>query len=282
MVNIYVFISGSPVTYISVHPSNKLALTLGEDRTLRTWNLIKGRKAYVINLNSKGTAHALTVTWGPEGQHFALTGYNDISVWAVSNAAIKHVLKCPSKSICMVFISEQLAAVGLESGEIMMFNLESGNSNILPAHTQRVKAITYSNRYLFSASSSGHIKIWKVKAKKMSLIEKCSVSTGCRITDITLVKPFEGLIKKEEDAPIQKETESIENGNNENIKKKTKKRKLSEESPPEVAIAEETKAFCKKSYAPYVSVSLDNETKDKSPAKAYKKKKWNKNMNKKN
>lgn len=176
----------------------------------------------------------------------------------------------------MVFISEKLAAVGLESGDIMLFNLESGNSATQPAHTQRVKAITYSNGYLFSASSSGHITIWKVKAKKMSLIEKCLVSTGCRITDITLVKPFEGLIKKEEDAPIQEEPESIENI------KKSKKRKLSEESPPEVVIAEDTKAFCKKSYAPYVSVSLDNETKEKSPAKTYKKKKWNKNKNKMN
>lgn len=182
----------------------------------------------------------------------------------------------------MVFISEELAAVGLESGEIMLFNLESGNSTTHPAHTQRVKAITYSNGYLFSASSSGHIIIWKVKAKKMSLIEKCSVSTGCRITDITLVRPFEGLVKKEEDAPVQEETESIENGDGEIIKKKTKKRKLSEESPSEVVIAEDTKEFCKKSYAPYVSVILDSETKDKSPAKAHKKKKYNKNKNKKN
>lgn len=35
--------SGKPVTHISIHPSGKLALTLGADLTLKTWNLVKGR-----------------------------------------------------------------------------------------------------------------------------------------------------------------------------------------------------------------------------------------------
>lgn len=41
------------VTVLSVHPSGKLALTAGKDRALKTWNLIKGRTAYVTNI--KGT-----------------------------------------------------------------------------------------------------------------------------------------------------------------------------------------------------------------------------------
>lgn len=34
---------GKAVTYISIHPTGKMALTLGADLTLKTWNLIKGR-----------------------------------------------------------------------------------------------------------------------------------------------------------------------------------------------------------------------------------------------
>lgn len=39
------------VTFIAVHPSGKLALSLGKDLTLRTWNLVKGRPAYTTNLS---------------------------------------------------------------------------------------------------------------------------------------------------------------------------------------------------------------------------------------
>lgn len=35
---------GKAVNHISIHPSGKLALTLGADLTLKTWNLVKGRQ----------------------------------------------------------------------------------------------------------------------------------------------------------------------------------------------------------------------------------------------
>lgn len=35
---------GKPINHISIHPSGKLALTLGADLTLKTWNLVKGRQ----------------------------------------------------------------------------------------------------------------------------------------------------------------------------------------------------------------------------------------------
>lgn len=38
------------VVGLAVHPSGKLALSVGRDGTLRTWNLIKGRKAYITKL----------------------------------------------------------------------------------------------------------------------------------------------------------------------------------------------------------------------------------------
>lgn len=36
--------SGKAITHVSIHPSGKLALTIGKDSTLRTWNLFKGRQ----------------------------------------------------------------------------------------------------------------------------------------------------------------------------------------------------------------------------------------------
>jgi len=49
---------------ISIHPSGKLALSIGKDRKLITWNLIKGRSAYVTNIKEI----ASVVKWSLSGE----------------------------------------------------------------------------------------------------------------------------------------------------------------------------------------------------------------------
>ena len=46
---------------VAVHPSGKMALTIGKDRKLITWNLIKGRSAFVTNIKEI----ADFVRWSP-------------------------------------------------------------------------------------------------------------------------------------------------------------------------------------------------------------------------
>lgn len=72
------------VTAISIHPSGKLALTVGKDRTMKTWNLIKGRTAYVTNI--KGVADA--VKWAPDGDHYVVAVNNNIYVYQVQSAGV--------------------------------------------------------------------------------------------------------------------------------------------------------------------------------------------------
>ena len=40
--------SGKPITHLSIHPSGKLALTVGKDNTIRTWNLLKGKQVIIF------------------------------------------------------------------------------------------------------------------------------------------------------------------------------------------------------------------------------------------
>lgn len=46
--------NGKPINHISIHPSGKLALTLGADLTLKTWNLVKGRQ---VRMSQVGTVN---------------------------------------------------------------------------------------------------------------------------------------------------------------------------------------------------------------------------------
>uniref|UniRef100_A0A8C5GS63 PAK1 interacting protein 1 n=1 Tax=Gouania willdenowi TaxID=441366 RepID=A0A8C5GS63_GOUWI len=57
------------VTSLSVHPSGKLALSVGTDKTLRTWNLINGRSAFIKNIKQ----NADIVRWSPDGDKYVVT-----------------------------------------------------------------------------------------------------------------------------------------------------------------------------------------------------------------
>lgn len=52
------------VNYVSVHPSGKLALSIGSDLVLRTWNLINGRQAFATSLKNKSLGSTVDlVVW---------------------------------------------------------------------------------------------------------------------------------------------------------------------------------------------------------------------------
>ena len=72
------------VTAISIHPSGKLALSVGKDRSMKTWNLIKGRTAYVTNIKAVGDA----VKWAPDGAHYAVAMNNIVNIYQVKSAGI--------------------------------------------------------------------------------------------------------------------------------------------------------------------------------------------------
>ena len=66
LTTLVMFFFQSGVTDVSIHPSGKLALSIGKDRKLVTWNLIKGRSAYVTNIKDM----ANFVKWSPTGRVF--------------------------------------------------------------------------------------------------------------------------------------------------------------------------------------------------------------------
>lgn len=43
------------VNSIAMHPSGKLALSVSKDKTMRMWNLMKGRSAYIRKLEHEAS-----------------------------------------------------------------------------------------------------------------------------------------------------------------------------------------------------------------------------------
>lgn len=124
--------NGSAVTHVSCHPSGKLALSLGSDLVLRTWNLVKGRVAYKTNLKSRNTLGSIPdcLAWSPSGDYFTITGQRVVEFWSIKTADVVRSHKTKSKPICLVWIGDESCVLGLEDGKMLWLTTESEEEKV--------------------------------------------------------------------------------------------------------------------------------------------------------
>ncbi|XP_053606818.1 p21-activated protein kinase-interacting protein 1-like [Plodia interpunctella] len=263
---------GQPVTVIAVHPSDKLALSIGGDKTLRTWNLIKGRPAFTINLSSKGITMPTEIKFSPGGDRFSLVYQQCVDVWTISKAGVEKHITCNSKPTSVQWVTDDKMFVGLENGNIILLTVSDTKAQTFQGHKQRVKCLHYENEMLYSASSAGELKIWSDADD--TITEICSNNAGCRLTCVTLNRQNH-LVKKEEksdDEPDKEAEEKIAKSNSED----------SDDEP-----AEKVKLPQKRQPGAFVKISYGSDEEDKKeetspPKKKFKKRKRNKKLKNKN
>lgn len=84
---------------VSVHPSGKLALSVGKDKALKTWNLVKGRCGYVTNLKAVADA----VRWSPDGDYYAVSVSNRVDVYSIQSAKVVYSIAVGKRISCLAF-----------------------------------------------------------------------------------------------------------------------------------------------------------------------------------
>uniref|UniRef100_A0A1B0DIA6 Uncharacterized protein n=1 Tax=Phlebotomus papatasi TaxID=29031 RepID=A0A1B0DIA6_PHLPP len=201
---------GASVNQIRIHPSGKLALTLGGDLTLRTWNLLKGRQAYATNLKSKQDLGRVVdcVEWCPDGTHFCLSGSRVVQIWSSGDASVKETINCDSRPTCLTWVTNEILAIGLENGKIIL-HTNSGKcpEKSVEAHEKRVKAISCRNpEFLTSVGSSGDVTVWFINKENLGLKKIATTNIGCRPTCVfNTVNDEFPAVKQEEAFKLRKE-----------------------------------------------------------------------------
>nr|ACN94148.1 unknown [Drosophila melanogaster]ACN94164.1 unknown [Drosophila melanogaster]ACN94180.1 unknown [Drosophila melanogaster]ACN94188.1 unknown [Drosophila melanogaster]ACN94196.1 unknown [Drosophila melanogaster] len=203
--------AGQAVTHISCHPSSKLALSLGGDQVLNTWNLVNGCVAHKTNLKNKATLDFQTgcLSWSKQGDHFTLSGPLVLEIWGIENAHVMRRIEMPSKPICITWLDGNECLTGLDNGNIAWISLKDEDDTpptFILAHEVRVKAIAYLNEFLATVSIAGQIKVWKIDMETRKLEEIARSFMDCRPTDLGLldlrqfgnVRPVEQRTKVEE------------------------------------------------------------------------------------
>ncbi|KNC80465.1 hypothetical protein SARC_07168 [Sphaeroforma arctica JP610] len=180
------------VNDLAMHPSGRLLLSVGKDKNMRLWNLVKGRSAYITKL----TEEAFQVVWSPTGNSYAVSGVSTVFMYKAEDASLCAAVKC-GRVHTIAFLSDTHMAVGLETGAIQVLDVMTGDMVCEEqAHFKRVKAIkalpspfSPDSSLLVSACSDGEIKVWSMSPSAASDKITCvaSVSTNCRLTclDIT-------------------------------------------------------------------------------------------------
>jgi protein MAK11 len=174
-----------PVSCVSVHPSGRLALSVGRDHILRTWNLSTGFLVFRQKLKQA----AQLVEWSQSAQHYALAYRTTIDVHNVESGAVVSSIRAGHTITSFIFTQDAVLAVACEAPAIQLFSVPTGDCSAkLEGHTQRAKGLAVSPdcMFLFSASTDGSIRAWKLLQPLEESVCVGVYETGSRLNCITL------------------------------------------------------------------------------------------------
>lgn len=135
------------------------------------------------------------------GDRFSLVSQQTVDIWTISKAGVEKRITCNSKPTSVQWIGDERIIVGLENGNIITLTISDTEAQTYAAHRQRVKCLYFDSNTLYSASSSGELKVWSMADSKLK--EICSNNAGCRVTCMTLNRQNH-LVKKEEHSDEEK------------------------------------------------------------------------------
>ncbi|KAI8870299.1 WD40 repeat-like protein [Ramicandelaber brevisporus] len=181
------------VNAVTIHPSGKLALSVGVDKSLRVWNLETGKQASTSRLRQEGIA----VVWSAESEttpkQYAVLMDRAVEVYDVNTASLAARIE-PAKGLtrlhclCAAAVpsddgksdsAQSILLVGSEDKMLRVYDARDGKElSATKVHDSRLKGIAVSSiplppssdskqdasrgtmQVVTTISSDGFIKIW--------------------------------------------------------------------------------------------------------------------------
>ncbi|KAI0831978.1 WD40 repeat-like protein [Trametes gibbosa] len=218
------------VNSIAVHPSCKVALSVGKDRTLRMWDLMRGKGSASMKLGKE----AELVRWSTDGSLFAVQAQNTIDVYS-TDMELLHSITHPSRLHDIKFCKHidgdgELLLAGGEDKKLSVYEVPKDHTKVptivadMVGHANRVKAIDTirialppGSRREFTSlvctiSSDGKVRLFDLAALPVSSEEKTLLepvteydTKGTRLTCLALADgdsdaklPVNGKRKRED------------------------------------------------------------------------------------
>ncbi|KZT00579.1 WD40 repeat-like protein [Laetiporus sulphureus 93-53] len=199
------------VNSVAVHPSGKLALSVGKDRTLRMWDLMRGKGSASTKLGKE----AEIVCWSTNGSLFVVLTQSTIDIYS-TDMELLHTIIHPSRlhavRFCKRVVGEgEVLLVAAEDKKVSVYDIPSDRT-VTPSiiaemvgHSNRVKSVDTldislpssasrsSTTVICTISSDGRVRLYDMAALPEIYDEKVQLhpvaqydTKGSRLTCLAL------------------------------------------------------------------------------------------------
>ncbi|TFK39731.1 WD40-repeat-containing domain protein [Crucibulum laeve] len=194
------------VNAVAVHPSGKVALSVGKDKTLRMWDLMRGKGVASTKIGKEGEI----VRWSTDGSLLIVQSGSVIDVYN-TDMALLHTIKHSSRCHDVKFVKRvngdgDVMLVGAEGKKLTVYEVSADQDKEpkiiaeMVGHENRVKAVQTldialpaasgrtSTTIVCTVSSDGNIHIYDMIAVPVTKISPVAVydTKGTRLTCVTL------------------------------------------------------------------------------------------------
>jgi len=179
------------VTCLSIHPSGRMALSGSKDRTLRLWNLVEGRCAFITKPSLPKSVDIECVEWSPSGSRYVVVAGGHVLVYDASQTGkptpvVNHVQRCRVNACC--FVGDERLALGGDDGVLQLLDAATGKVlrsvegpckarlkgvSVMPAQAPSLRPL------VLAATSNGSVHVWDVTNEEKSDAE-------CLVASITV------------------------------------------------------------------------------------------------
>ena len=162
----------SGVTSIAIHPTGRLALSTSSDKTVRLWNLMEGRNAYISRLTSLPIPEK--VQFSLCGLYYGLLFRNQILVYSVSTGEITSDLEHERARLSdFCYIGNNYIVTGADDGKLRLWNTLLDEGTMIREYDcgmgskERIKGLERIDGDRVAALfSSGLVQIWDYHVPK--------------------------------------------------------------------------------------------------------------------
>lgn len=221
------------VNDIDIHPSNRIAVSVSEDHTIRLWNLMTIKKAAILKLKGY-PQNGQFVRWiGSEGEHFVVALSNKVLLYNTLTAKVCGEIDLGRRTIMHLetakWEGQDYIVVGLSNGSVVFYLLNSVLESkteepefSLQGHANRVKDFkSHTNEfgtYFVAIGSDGKIVVWDLKTKEQLAVYDSGERLNCvTVCDESVEK--EDTMKKRTTAAAEINEQSEGEGDEEELKK---------------------------------------------------------------
>jgi len=191
---------------LSIHPSGRVALSVGADGAIRMWDLTAFKPALVQTSDAKNLS---LVEWSPTGDSYVVLANGAVGEATINvheaDGSLSRCIPVDARVFCMTFLTTTWLATGHENGVVAIFDIKTGAMVLaLTGHEKRIRGLapflTESELPLLaSASSDGTVHLWCLDTPQKPVASFTNPMT--RITTLCSFRPLPSTFTKSSSDP---------------------------------------------------------------------------------